>query len=414
MTQRLIQQRIFFFIMIGILAVLALILVWQFITPILVAFAVVVIMKPVYNWLLGKRWIKGSEIRATGVTMLIFVLVIAIPAIAIVGGAISQANRFISALKLDELDLSFPGAIDWLEQAFGGAGAEGILIDPQQISESLHQAVIVLGEWLGDLLASLGESFAGFVSSALVVLVIMYVLLPRYKRLGKDAIIDIVPFPSEITQLFLDKIDLMITAMFKGNFVIAIVQGLAMGTVLWIAGVPFVMLFTLISMVLSLVPFVGISLVAWPIGITLILNGNIWQGIFVIAAFLLIVANIDTALRPRLVPKDVYLNPALVILSVFGGLGVMGFIGMIYGPVIMILLVTSIDVYTKYMLRPDLETLEKEGRINLEELGLTHAVKEKEEGVGNMFVTALKHVSARLKRETQETKPISKPDSTNV
>ena len=108
MTQRLIQQRIFFFIMVGILAVLALILVWQFVTPILLAFAVVVIMKPIYNWLLGKRWIKNSEMRATGVTMLIFVLVIAIPAVLIFGGAISQAGSLFSGLEVGDMGLTLP------------------------------------------------------------------------------------------------------------------------------------------------------------------------------------------------------------------------------------------------------------------------------------------------------------------
>ena len=67
------------------------------------------------------------------------------------------------------------------------------------------------------------------------------------------------PFPTEITQLFLDKIDLMIKAMFKGTFVIAITQGLAMGLVLWLAGVPYVMFLTLASMFLALVPLVGVS-----------------------------------------------------------------------------------------------------------------------------------------------------------
>ena len=72
---------------------------------------------------------------------------------------------------------------------------------------------------------------------------------------------------------------------------------------------------------------IGISLIAWPVGIILILNGDFWQGIFVIVAFLIVVANIDTVLRPVLVPKGAYLNPALLMLSVFGGLALMGFIG---------------------------------------------------------------------------------------
>lgn len=195
-------------------------------------------------------------------------------------------------------------------------------------------------------------------------------------------------FPPEITQLFLNKIDLMIKAMFRGTVVIAIVQGLAMGLVLLIAGVPFVLFLTLLSMVLSLVPLIGASLIAWPVGIILILSGQVWQGIFVIAAFLLIVANLDTVLRPYLVPKGAQLNPALIILSVFGGLSLMGIIGAIYGPVIMILLVTSIDVYTKYILRSNLEILEKQGRIDLKELGLTPQDGEAGLNVGQMFLTS--------------------------
>ena len=81
----------------------------------------------------------------------------------------------------------------------------------------------------------------------------------------------------------------------------------------------------------------------------------------------------------------------------------MGFVGIIYGPVIMILLTTSIDVYTKYMLRPDLETLEKEGRINLVELGLAQTANEDEAGVSNMFMAALKNISAGLRKETLDT-----------
>jgi len=249
---------------------------------------------------------------------------------------------------------------------------------------------------------SLGRSLPGIFMNGLVVLVIVYVFLPRYKRPGKQDILDIVPFPPEITQLFMDKIDIMIKAMFKGNFVIAIVTGLTMGLVLWIAGVPFVMFLTLVSMFLSLVPMIGVSLVAWPVGIILILNGNVWQGVFVLVAFLLLVANIDTILRPHLIPKGAQLNPALVILSVLGGLGVMGIIGALYGPVVMILLVTSIDVYSKYLLRSDLEILDQQGRIDLKELGLIPDEKEAEQNISQMALTAVKNISARLRREPQQ------------
>jgi predicted PurR-regulated permease PerM len=402
MTKSLLWQRVFFFGLVAILAVLALILVWPFATTILFALAVVVIMKPLQKRLMKRKWIKGRESRATAITIIIFILVIAIPAILIIGGAISQANDIFSEVQLADGDLSLTAIVAWIEETFLAATGEEITIDEQELAVSLQDALSGFAGWLGEFIINLGQSIPVFFINAVILLVIMYVLLPRYNRPGREDILDIVPLPPEITHLFLDKADMMITAMFKGTFVIAIVSGLAMGLVLWIAGVPYASLLAILSMFLSLIPMVGISLIAWPVGILLILAGNTWEGVFVILAFVLVIANIDNVLRPFLVPKGAYLNPALVMLSVLGGLSVMGFIGVIYGPVIMILLSTSIEVYSKYMLRSDLETLEKDGRIDLKELGLQIEEEDQEErSVSQMLVTGLKNFSAKLRGESE-------------
>jgi len=397
MENRLVQQRVFFFGMVVILALLALVLVWPFIQTILLAIAVVIIMKPVYSWLLGKKWVQGSENRAAGVTVIIFLLVIAIPTILIVASAISQASRLFSGLGLEGIDITLSEIINWIESTLRAIGAGNIQIDPGKLMENIAQFLRLIASWLGTVLVSLGQSIPGFLTRGVILLVLLFVSLPKYKAPGKQEILDIVPFPSEITNLFLNKIDSMITAMFKGTFVIAIAQGSAMGLVLWIAGVPYVMFFALLSMFLSLVPLIGISLIAWPIGIFLLITGSIWQGIFVIGAFVLIVANVDTVLRPVLVPRDAYLNPALLILGVFGGLSLMGIIGALYGPVILILLVTSIEVYTKYLLRADLDALQEAGRIDLKELGLTPQADQGEEKGGKMITNILKGIAARFR-----------------
>src|SRR5512139_346702 len=400
MNDRLIRQRGFFFGMVLILAVLALILVWQFIQAILLALALVVILKPMYNWFLERKWIDGSSRKATGMTLVVFILLIAIPAILIVGGAISQAALLFSSLTVEGLEFSLRGIDSWMEGAIQALLAQNFQIDNIHLAQSISQFVAQISLWLRAVLINLGRSLPGFFVSGFIVLVLMYVLLPRYRGLGKKDILDIIPYPPQITELFLDKIDLMIKAMFKGTFIIAITQGLAMGLVLWIAGVPFIMFLTLLSIFLSLVPVVGISLVAWPVGILLILSGNVWQGVFVVGSFLLVIANIDNVLRPNLIPKGAQLNPALVILSVLGGLRVMGIVGALYGPVVMILLVTSIDVYNKYLLRSDLEVLDKQGRIDLKELGLMPEDDDAGQNMGTMFYTVLKSVTKPFRRAT--------------
>jgi len=59
-------------------------------------------------------------------------------------------------------------------------------------------------------------------------------------------------------------------------------------------------------------------------------------------------------------------------------------------------LVTSIEVYTKYLLRSDLEALQEAGRIDLEELGLTTQADQEE---GTVFTNVLKSIAVRFRSE---------------
>jgi len=58
-----------------------------------------------------------------------------------------------------------------------------------------------------------------------------------------------------------------------------------------------------------------------------------------------VVTNIDNVLRPILVPKEARLDPALMLLAVFSGIAMFGFWGIVLGPVLMIIIVTTISVY---------------------------------------------------------------------
>jgi predicted PurR-regulated permease PerM len=49
-----------------------------------------------------------------------------------------------------------------------------------------------------------------------------------------------------------------------------------------------------------------------------------------------------------LVSKEAYLSPALVLVGALGGYSLFGFFGVIYGPVLMVLLTTAIEVYDDY------------------------------------------------------------------
>ena len=62
------------------------------------------------------------------------------------------------------------------------------------------------------------------------------------------------------------------------------------------------------------------------------------------------IANVDNLIRPKLVSKEAYLNFVLILLSALGGYQLFGFFGVIYGPVLMILFLTTIDIYQEHYL----------------------------------------------------------------
>lgn len=105
-----------------------------------------------------------------------------------------------------------------------------------------------------------------------------------------------------------------------------------------------VFFFAIILSALSVIPL-GSGVVTIPFGIGMALFGNVVGGVFVVLFHLIAVTNIDNFLRPILVPRAARLDSALMLLAVFSGIAMFGFWGIVIGPVLMIIIVTTISVY---------------------------------------------------------------------
>jgi predicted PurR-regulated permease PerM len=103
----------------------------------------------------------------------------------------------------------------------------------------------------------------------------------------------------------------------------------------------------MLGVIVSIIPL-GAWVITMPIGLFLMATGHLWQGLIPILGNILIVGNIDNFLRPRLVSKQASLHPALVLIGLFAGLAQFGFLGVVYGPVFMVVLVTTLEVYREY------------------------------------------------------------------
>lgn len=126
----------------------------------------------------------------------------------------------------------------------------------------------------------------------------------------------------------------IVHAMFKGTFIIALIQGLIGGILFAVVGLPSAALWAFVMAFLALIPAVGPALVWLPAGVLLLFSGAVWQGVTVLIVGVAIISLVDNILRPILSGKDAGMPDVLMLLSVLGGLGIFGIAGIIIGPVI--------------------------------------------------------------------------------
>jgi len=62
---------------------------------------------------------------------------------------------------------------------------------------------------------------------------------------------------------------------------------------------------------------------------------------------IIIISSIDNVLRPKIIGKKAKVHPVLILVGVLGGVYLLGFVGLIAGPLILALFVTFINAYER-------------------------------------------------------------------
>jgi predicted PurR-regulated permease PerM len=299
---------------------------------------------PLFGWF-DRRLSTGL---ATTCTLLSALLVVIVPIGLLVLLAIMQISRMVAQVAdwAGRTNLSQLG--DKVVHVANDLLARVPFVHATVTGESLRKAMVTVaqkvGEWFLHVLQNTAGSIVGAVTSAIIFLYVFVALLTH-----REQVITLIrrlnPLGEEVTDLYLQKMGSMVRGTVSGQFVIALCQGVAGAASIFIAGFHHgFFIFAILLTVLSIIPLGG-GIVTIPFGIGMIFYGNLIGGAFVVLWHLIVVTNLDNFLRPVLVPRDARLNPALMLLSVFAGIAMFGPWGIVIGPVLMIVVVTTIEVY---------------------------------------------------------------------
>jgi predicted PurR-regulated permease PerM len=348
MDEAHIRNRFFFYVVFLVLIILTILLLEPFFDVIVLSIITVIILKPLYTRYLKVDRIKDRQRLASSLALATFLLLLIVPASLILYLTISQLAELLEAASdnLGAVIEDFSSTLPQLVPLGGNRTGEGQFIEDLQALAGAASAA------LANTLVNLVSSLPNLIMQGIIFLVLVVTLMPEYDNLVRR-FQAMSPLGTELSELYYRKTTAMVTSLVKGVFLIAVLQGAAMGFFFWLAGIPFAFLLSLLSMVLAMLPVVGISYLVLFVAFLLAISGQFLQAGIVLFGFYGVVNWIDIILRPRLISKEAYLNFALVLLGILAGLLWAGILGLFYGPVILLLLVTTINIYSEYYAQED-------------------------------------------------------------
>lgn len=126
-----------------------------------------------------------------------------------------------------------------------------------------------------------------------------------------------------------------------------IVQGLAGLLIYWLADVPDPWLWFALTFVSGMMPVVGVSLAYIPLGLVLLSEGAEAKAALVLLYGFIVVGSVDNIARMWFLKTINQTHPLITLFGVIVGLKLFGFIGFVFGPILIALFILLLRIYHK-------------------------------------------------------------------
>lgn len=276
------------------------------------------------------------------VTLAALVLVI-LPVTVIVIRAVQSSNDFIER----DWTTTFRSIERFLEQLGPLRG----VIDRfgMGVRQMLDQAIRQAAGALATAAANAAKSLPQLLIDAFLFSMALYYLLRDGHRLT-GWLRSISPFgPVDTDELFQSIRD-TVTGSLLGMIATALVQGTLTTIALFALEVPGALIWGLLATGLAFLPMVGTSPITVGAVLYLLAAGRPVAAA-IMAGAAVIVGVSDNIVRPLVQSAQSHMHPLLVLIGIFGGLQIFGASGVFVGPVVVAMVVWTVDTYAKIRLR---------------------------------------------------------------
>jgi predicted PurR-regulated permease PerM len=204
---------------------------------------------------------------------------------------------------------------------------------------------------LGEMSTGLAGQIGLLLNKTLLLVIDLAVMLVALFFFFKDgesyyrSVMIMLPFSPEHKQSISRKVHATFTAVINGVFLIALLQGIVTGIGFALFGIPYAIFWGLIAAILAVLPIGGAALVWVPGVLFLFFTGSKVSSILFFLWGLLLVSTPDNFLKPLLIGKKAELPAFFLFIGILGGLKVYGLLGILFGPLVVTLLYTFMQIY---------------------------------------------------------------------
>lgn len=309
----------------------------------LIAAALSSLLLGFHDWLTRK--LSGHRGLAAALIVFLLFVVILVPLSALAAVVIQQLISEVSQASVD-----WRPTVANLHLWLSHFGRFGRPLEPlvKQLAPKITDAAPALAQHAAIIVASIGSTLVNLTLSLFLMALAVYYFLVDGPGI-RDRILRLLPLPSSDSQLFLRRFREVSVAVVLGNLGTALGQGLfaTIGYLLFGAPLPF--LWGAATAVAALVPMLGTSLVWVPLALVVGAHrGWIWGG-GLVGYSLVMVGLMDNVLRPILTRRGLEIHPLAIFIAVFGGLAAFGVAGLFFGPLVIALFLTVLDIYDSHL-----------------------------------------------------------------
>lgn len=280
-----------------------------------------------------KKWKKG---RAAGLFVLYYLLLLGLPVFLAVTLISPKINAFLS--DPSAMFENVKNAVNQMQQKMGVT-----LVTEEALSGSLSKVTAFLPGLL--------NSTANLLTNLVIMLFFLYYML-YYGREMEKTLFRIIPLKDTNTNMLAAETKKIVKANALGIPLISIIQGVTATLGYFIFGVKEWALWGFITGVFAFFPVVGTMIIWVPLVIYTFATGNTGMGIGLLIYSVLVTGNVDYIARITIMRRLGDVHPVITVLGVIVGLGMFGFIGLIFGPLLVSYIIVLFKIYMNEFVEP--------------------------------------------------------------